>query len=706
MDSRAKAVLTSNQRVYVIVCVTAAAAFGLTIAYVGHHHGPVLSNLTAPIRALNDEMLDTTCAARKTKRLFEDVFQGGASEAPKRVRLLHAKEERKLKQGEIEVPPLEQLLDKMTLEEMVGQIIQPENKNAQCYEVSMNKVGSVFFGGNDNPGSDDAASWHRRANEIQKEALSTAPHHIPVFIGVDTIHGMSHMKDAAIFPHNIALGCTRNEKLVEQVGRITAEESAAVDVNWGFSPCVALATDIRWGRIYESFGQDPDLVGKMGAAYVRGGNSIKKPFVTCGKHFVGDGGTKFGTGRIGKPLDRGDWTGSMAELRATHMKPYEYLVEAGVKSIMASYSSVNGTLMHGHEYLIQKELKERMGFKGFVSSDYNAVNALNQNYNIALAKAINSGVDQIMLGPAGGDKPFPGQIRAKLMALVEHGHVSKERIRDAARRVLWAKFESGLMHQQPKTAMELSTIGLKDQLSTVGSLEHRKIARQAVQEATVILKNEAQLLPLDIKQKKVCIIGDAANDGGKMLGGWSLNWQSQSGDLDTRLTTIKDAIVQHAKTSGVPDHVTYAKVPSDCKGSDVALVVIGEDPYAEFMGDKTSMPKIFSAMFVKAIKKELKIPVALLAIPGRPVDVDGPVSEATAFAVSFVPGSEGGPGITNVLFGKVAPTGKLSLDWPKSGHALVRVAKKDTLLFEYGDGLTWKVAAAPEDAMADKEFSL
>merc|ERR1719316_121629 len=462
--------------------------------------------------------------------------------------MLHVKQEMNLTSDEFAVPSLEQLLDKMTVEEQLGQILQPENVDAQCYAVSDRKVGSVFFGGNDSPGDDTPIAWHKRANELQREALSTAPHHIPIFIGVDTIHGMSHMKNATIFPHNIALGCTRNEKLLEKIGRITALESAAVGVNWGFSPCVALATDIRWGRIYESFGQDPDLVGRLGAAYVRGANSIKKPFVTCGKHFVGDGGARFGTGRVGKPVDRGDWTGSLEELRDTHMKPYEYLVKAGVKSIMASYSSVNGKLMHGNGDLINVELKERMGFKGFVSSDYNAVNGLDPHYPNAVAKAINAGVDQIMLGPAsGGSHPFPHQLLAIIQGEVEKGAISKERIRDAARRVLWAKFESGLMHQQPKTHVEMSREAVDSQIAVIGSSEHRSIARQAVQESTVILENKQKILPLDIKKRKICVVGKAANDVGKMLGGWTL------------ATTVWKAIQKLAKDEGVHDNVHYAE---------------------------------------------------------------------------------------------------------------------------------------------------
>jgi beta-glucosidase len=500
------------------------------------------------------------------------------------------------------------------------------------------------------------------------------------------------MRSATLFPHNIALGCTRNEKLVEKIGRVTAEESAAVDVNWGFSPCVALATDIRWGRIYESFGQDPDLVGRLGAAYVRGANSIKKPFVTCGKHFVGDGGARFGTGRVGKPVDRGDWTGSMEELRDTHMKPYEYLVKAGVKSIMASYSSVNGKLMHGNGDLINTELKERMGFKGFVSSDYNAVNGLDPHYPAAVAKSINAGVDQIMLGPAsGGSHPFPHQLLEIIQGQVEKGAISKERIRDAARRVLWAKFESGLMHQQPKTHIEMSREAVESQVSVVGSSEHRSIARQAVQESTVILENKQKILPLDIKKRKICVVGKAADDVGKMLGGWTLDWQGGGGARLTHATTVWKAIQKLAKDEGVHDNVHYAEKADGCQGSDVALVVIGEQPYAEFLGDVTAMPKIGQTVLVDKIHDDLNIPVVLLTISARPVNVDSAVEKVAGFAVSFVPGSEGGLGITDVLFGKVAPKGKLSMDWPKAGHALVRIAKDETLLYKYGDGLTWKV---------------
>eukprot|EP00746_Dinoflagellata_sp_MGD_P155213 gnl/MRDRNA2_/MRDRNA2_85255_c0_seq4.p1 gnl/MRDRNA2_/MRDRNA2_85255_c0~~gnl/MRDRNA2_/MRDRNA2_85255_c0_seq4.p1 ORF type:complete len:684 (+),score=161.59 gnl/MRDRNA2_/MRDRNA2_85255_c0_seq4:89-2140(+) len=683
MESKNKA---NNNRVVVFLCVTAAVALVVGLGYLGTQNVSVVEKVTAPIRNL----AQTTCAARGTKQFFTDLIKG--TKAPSRVRILHVKESKKLKADEVGVAPLDQLVDSMSLEDQIGQILQPENTNAKCYEVSDQKVGSVFFGGNDSPGDDTPMAWHKRANQIQNEAHRAEPHHIPAFVGVDTIHGMSHMRGATLFPHNIALGCTRNEKLVEQVGYVTATESGAVDVNWGFAPCVALATDIRWGRIYESFGQDPDLVGRLGAAYVKGANSAKKPFVTCGKHFVGDGGARYGTGRIGKPVDRGDVTLTMEELRETHMKPYEYLVKAGIGSIMASYSSVNGTLMHGNTDLIQNELKGRMGFKGFVSSDYNAINALSSNYHEAVAKGINAGIDQIMLGPANGqNNPYPGQLANIIKKNVKEGKISKERIRDAAKRVLWAKYESGLMEQQPNHAVDLSKQSLEAQLAVVGQAQHRAIARQAVQEATVVLENKHKVLPLNIKERKVCVIGKAADDAGKMLGGWTLDWQSSPGVRSTPTTTVIKAIQQLAKAEGVPQNVKYVEKHNECQGSDVAIVVIAEDPYAEFMGDRTSMPKLGQTEIVGKIHDALNMPVILLAMPGRPVDVEKAVEKAASFVVSFVPGSEGGLGITDVLFGKVAPKGKLSVDWPKSGHAMVRIAKDETLLYKYGDGLTWKI---------------
>lgn len=674
-----------NNRIWVILGVTAAVGLVGGLAYLGINNMSVVDKVTkAPIRALSQ----STCAART---MFTDMGIIGTTKAPKRVLLnLKAKEQVNLTSEEIAILPLEQLLDKMTIEDMLGQILQPEKHDAKCHEITDHKVGSVFFGGNDNPDDDDAKSWHKVTHQLQREALKNPPHHIPIFVGVDTIHGMSHMRGATMFPHNIGLGCTRNEKLLEKIGRITALESTAVGVNWGFAPCVALATDIRWGRIYESFGQDPDLVGRLGAAYVKGASSIQKPFVTCGKHFVGDGGARYGTGRIGKPVDRGDWKGSMQELRETHMKPYEYLVKAGVKSIMASYSSVNGVLMHGNQQLIQTELKDRMGFKGFVSSDYNAVNALDGHYPTAVAKAINAGVDQIMMGPSTSPgHPKPGKLLQIMKNLVENGEIKKERVRDAAKRVLWAKYESGLMKQQP--AVNFAEISWEAEASVIGQASHRHVARQAVQEATVILENKNKIMPLNIKERKVCVVGKPADNAGMMLGGWTLSWQSQGGPLPTQATTIVQAMQQLAQESGAADNFKYVNDPMQCQGSDVAIAVIGEDPYAEFEGDRTSMPKLPGTGMAATIKNKLNMPVILLAIPGRPVDVESAVEKADGFVVSFVPGSEGGPGITDVLFGKVRPKGKLSMDWPKSGHAIVRIAHDKHLLYKYGDGLTWKI---------------
>jgi len=354
--------------------------------------------------------------------------------------------------------------------------------------------------------------------------------------------------------------------------------------------------------------------------------------------------------------------------------------------------------MHANKELIQGELKDRMGFKGFVSSDYDAINFLDKNYDKAVAKAINAGVDQIMMGPSGGG---PRGLGNSIRRNVENGEISKDRIKDAARRVLWAKFESGLMDQQPKNDLAVANLKVKEsekdqnllegELAVIGNREHRAVARQAVQESTVVLKNSKKVLPLNIKQKKVCVVGDAADNAGQMLGGWTLNWQSHGGKVDTNTITIAKAIEQLAATEGASNNFKFVKTPTDCQGSDVALVVIGEDPYAEWVGDRTKMPKLKQTNFVDTVAEQMKMPVVLLSISGRPVDVEDVVNKASAVAVSFVPGSEGGLGITDVLFGKVAPKGKLSLDWPKSGHNLVRIAEKDTLLYKYGDGLTWEL---------------
>jgi len=418
----------------------------------------------------------------------------------------------------------------------------------------------------------------------------------------------------------------------------------------------------------------------MGAAYITGANSVKdshgSAFVTCAKHFVGDGGVAYGTGQVNtRIIDRGNFRSGLEELRNVHMKPYEYAIKAGVRSVMASYSSVDGIRMHARGDLINGELKERLGFKGFVSSDFMAVNDLDKDYEDAVAKAINSGIDQIMLGS--GEKGT--NLHHIITKLVKKGEISKERVKDAARRVLWAKYESGLMDKPH--------VDQGPEASIVGSRAHRVVNRQAAAESVVVLKNDKDIMPLQLAKKKLCVVGEASDNQGMQLGGWMGDWQGKAGHVMKECVTIRNGISAYAKENNLDDRVIFSK-DGDCKGADVALVVVGEAPYAEFKGDRKRMPKPSDLKLVAKLKKD-DVEVILLNIGGRPLDIDTENEAAAGVAVAFLPGSEGGHGIADVLFGKKSPKGKLSLDYPKSGHALVRNQPEDTLLYKYGDGLTW-----------------
>jgi len=570
---------------------------------------------------------------------------------------------------------LDELLDDMSLEELAGQVVQGEYSDARKNMVCQTQMGTVYFAGDTCPGSNNPKSWRKETSRVQAEALKSGPHFVPVFIGCDTVHGMSHMRDATFFPHNIALGCTRNEHLVEEIGRITAVESTAVGVNWGFCPCVALATDVRWGRIYECFGQEVDLVGRLGAAFVRGASSTESAFVTCGKHWVADGGTIYGTGRI---IDCGDYRGSLEELRETHMRPYEDLIEAGVQSMMVSFSSVNGRPNHSNHELIMKELKGRLGFHGFVSTDYAGVNNLHEHYSTALAMCLNAGVDQIMLAPADNcGNPTPLALKRMILDLVHAGKVAKARVKDAARRVLWAKYDSGLI-QRPSDFPEQDL---------VGCVHHRLVARQAVAESVVVLKNEGSVLPLNLERQRILVIGQAARDPGITMGGWTLTWQGKEGSLPTRVATVWEGFRDHAKGLGLQGRITGSEEGGP--PVDAAVVVVGESPYAEFQGDVDQMPRPQDLRWVRHLRKKLAVPVVLLIIAGRPVDIEAVAPEASAIVTAFLPGSEAGHGIADVLCGCRSPTGKLSVDWPRSGHWMARIAEPSTLLYRCGDGLTW-----------------
>lgn len=576
------------------------------------------------------------------------------------------------------------LLASMTLDEKIGQMTQPDQEFLKDpSDVATLFIGSVLSGGNSDPVTNTIENWTAMYEALQAQAVKTRLR-IPLLYGVDAVHGHNNVIGTVIFPHNIGLGATRNPKLVEEVTRITAKEVRATGINWAFAPCVAVPRDERWGRTYEGFGEDPTLVALLGEAAVRGlQGDLRSPVsvAACAKHFVGDGGTGFGTGMPNSeqpggrfPLDQGDMTIPEAEVRRIHLAPYVDAIRAGVVTIMPSYSSWNGEKMSGSKYWLTDVLKTELGFEGFLISDYNALDQLPGDRAAQVERSINAGMDMVMVPQA------YREFITTLKGLVENGRVPMARIDDAVTRILRVKFAMGLMEKDwsPKADPAL--------LESVGSAAHRAVARRAVRESLVLLKNERGTLPFRPGLKRIHVAGAAADDLGVQCGGWTIQWQGDRGPL-TVGTTLRAAIEQSARRG---TEVTYSADGSGAAGADVAVVVIGEPPYAEFFGDRRDLD--LSAADVELVKKvrATGVPVVVVLLSGRPLIVNDVLSQADAFVAAWLPGTEG-LGVADVLFGDHAPTGKLPMSWPKSNAQLpinVGDASYDPL-FPYGFGLTY-----------------
>ena len=587
-------------------------------------------------------------------------------------------------------PQVREVLGRMTLEEKVGQMTQPEQDALKELDDVRNYfVGSLLSGGGSDPKRDGVAdnslqAWTDMYDRYQSIAMKSRLG-IPILYGVDAVHGHNNVIGAVIFPHNIGLGCTRNPRLVEQAARVTAEEVRATGIQWTFAPCVTVPRDERWGRTYEGFGESPDLAASLGAAAVRGfqQNDLSHPLsiLACAKHYVGDGGTLMGTGTFGanegrKPmLDQGDTRMSERELRRIHMPGYPATVRAGVGSIMPSYSSWNGTKISGHKYLMTDVLKREIGFDGFLISDYNAIDQITKDYKQAIAVSINAGMDMVMV---------PTRYREffdLLVANVREGAVPQSRIDDAVMRILRVKFAMGLMD---KNRSQLADRKLH---STFGSAAHRQVARECVRQSLVLLKNSRRALPLRKTAARVHVAGRSADDIGNQCGGWTIEWQGKSGDVTTGGTTILQAI---QNTVSKQTKVTFTKDGTNAAGADVGIVVIGETPYAEGVGDRDELS--LAAEDVAAVEnlKRAGIPVVAVLVTGRPLILEPILARCDAVVAAWLPGTEG-QGVADVLFGDYRPTGKLSFSWPRT-NAQIPVNVGDRAynpLFRYGYGLSY-----------------
>ncbi|WP_328916883.1 MULTISPECIES: glycoside hydrolase family 3 N-terminal domain-containing protein [unclassified Streptomyces] len=565
---------------------------------------------------------------------------------------------------------VDDLLSRMTLDEKIGQMTQAERVAVSNSDIVNYKLGSLLSGGGSAPSPNTAKSWADMYDGFQNAAL-TSRLGIPIIYGVDAVHGHNNVQGATIFPHNIGLGATRDPALVQQIGRATAEEVSGTGIDWDFSPCLCVVRNDRWGRSYESFGETPALPTMM-TSYIDGlqGTSLNAPgsVLATAKHYIGDGGTDNG-------VNTGNATMSEAELRAIHLPPFQEAIRHNVGSVMISYNSWNGVKDHGNKYLITDLLKGELGFSGFVVSDWNGIDEIDGQPGFTAAEvttAINAGIDMVMV-PNDWQK-FITTLRGE----VQNGHVPMSRIDDANRRILTKKFQLGLF-EKPLTDRSYTP--------TVGSAAHRALARQAVRESQVLLKNSGNILPLAKTNNKIFVAGKSADDIGNQSGGWTISWQGSSGNITTGTTVLQG--IRAAAGSGTT--VTYNSGGTGIDSSyKVAVAVIGETPYAEGSGDRPSSMGLDSTdLATLNTLKASGVPVVVVLVSGRPLDIAAQLPDWKGLVAAWLPGTEGN-GVSDVLFGDYAPTGKLPSTWMQSASQQpINDGDGKTPLFPFGFGLTY-----------------
>ena len=597
---------------------------------------------------------------------------------------------------------VEQLLAKMTLEEKVGQMIQPEIRHLTPEDVTKYHIGSVLNGGGSFPNADKYAKvedWLALADAYYEASVDTSGGRaaIPIMWGTDAVHGVGNVIGATLFPHNIGLGATHNPELLKQIGWATARELSVTGIDWDFSPTVAVARNERWGRTYESWAEGPEIVGDYAGEMVRGlqGEPGSDEFmgegriIATAKHFIGDGGTKDG-------IDRGDTTGDEVHLRDVHGAGYFTAIEAGVQAVMASFTRWDGIRMHGHKYLLTDVLKEQMGFDGLVVGDWSGHSFVKGCTATNCPASVNAGLD-IFMAP----DPDWKELFANTVQNVKDGEIAMSRIDDAVRRILRVKVRAGLFE-----AGKPSSRPLAGKAELLGAPEHREIARQAVRESLVMLKNTDGLLPLS-RDMKVLVTGDGADNIGKQAGGWSISWQgtgNKNSDFPGAQSVydgIKEAVEAGGGNTELSEDGSFDSKP------DVAIVVFGEDPYAEMQGDVPHLAygrgDTSDLEMLKSLQEQ-DIPVVSLFITGRPLWVNRELNASDAFVVIWQPGTEGG-GVADVIFRNNAGeinhdmSGQLSFSWPKRPDQVpLNVGDEDyDPLFAYGFGLTY----ADTDTLGD-----
>jgi beta-glucosidase len=580
---------------------------------------------------------------------------------------------------------VEALLAQMTLDEKIGQMTQAERGAIKPGDVSKYFLGSVLNGGGGLPGSNKTEAWLAQTQKYQHEALSTRLR-IPILFGVDAVHGHAHVDGATIFP----------QAMVRQAGAITGEEMQVTGIQWNFAPVVAVPQDIRWGRTYESFGEDTALVSELATAYIQGQQELPENYqatpgqtiyvMSTAKHFLGDGGTIFGTSTqtlddFHYLLDQGDTRYDEAGIRELFLPPYQAAVNAGVGSVMASFSSLNGKKMHEQKIWLTDVLKGELVFDGLVVSDWAGIDQVDPDYYQAVVKSINAGIDINMVA-----LDYVRFITTMKRAAMK-GDISIERIDDAVRRILLKKFELGLFdHPYGDEAM----------LGSVGSAEHRAVARQAVSESLVLLKNENLALPIPKTTKTIFVGGKSADDIGIQSGGWTIEWQGKAGDI-LQGTTILEGIREAVSSDTRVEYSLDGKFDGK---AEIGIAVVGELPYAEGPGDVSSLLlKPEDVTLIQTMRQHCQKLIVVL-VSGRPMVITPQYDLADAWVAAWLPGSEG-EGVADVLTGKEVFTGKLPFTWPRNDTQLpininnIQAAQGcNAPLFPYGYGLGYGLGTA------------
>ena len=646
---------------------------------------------------------------------------------------------------------IENLLEQMTIDEKIGQMTQVDKRMLDNEtDISKYFLGSILSGGGSVPKENNPRGWVKMINSYQTQALSTRLK-VPLIYGIDAVHGNSNVVGSTVFPHNIGLGCSNDPQLIYRVNQATAVEVAATGIHWTFSPCITIPRDDRWGRQYEGFSESPELVSKLTPFAIRGYEDDLDIFggrkiAACAKHFLGDGGTvwKSGTHKEGLHnyyIDRGDTPLTENELRKIHLPPYIEAIASGTKTVMISFNSWNGVHCHGSEFLINKLLKNELGFRGFVITDWAGIDAIPGDYKSDIITSINAGIDMVMVpGSLFGNNHYKTFIKL-LKESIEEGSIPISRVDDAVRRILMVKYDIGLFK---------NPYGDLNYTKEVGSSAHRKVAREAVQKSMVLLKNKKNVLPLK-KNAGITVVGSGANNIGIQNGGWTVEWQGRmipdfnildqnsngsikrsevldyfkaiygkkfdsrtaggffsSLDLNSNSavdktefnkqrkkslfqpggTTILDAVQDVVKQN--KGSVTYDPLANKLPAGNTIIAVIGEHPYAEGYGDSPSigLNSFDKAVLKKCYKSGNKIVVVILS--GRPLIIENHINNWDALVAAWLPGMAG-EGVADVLFGDYNPTGKLSYTWPKNIKQVpINIGDQDyDPLFSFGYGLSY-----------------